>query len=152
MAKNKGQRTTKQRQIILETIRELGGHPSADELYIHVKKKLPDISLGTVYRNLDVLSESGMIRKLEPEHHQMRFDCNVEDHYHMTCINCGRIEDIEIPKSDDPMEILSKSLGNLSKYGIFGHKLEFFGLCSKCKAKGHRLEEFLNSEPIKKEV
>jgi Fe2+ or Zn2+ uptake regulation protein len=70
----------------------------------------------------------------------------------MTCINCGRIEDIEIPKSDDPMEILSKSLGNLSKYGIFGHKLEFFGLCSKCKAKGHRLEEFLNSEPIKKEV
>lgn len=144
MEKNKVQRITKQRQVILETMKELGGHPTADELYIQVKKKLPDISLGTVYRNLDLLSSAGYIRKLEPEHHQMRFDCNVDDHYHLTCIQCGKIEDIEIPTPDDPVDVLSKAMGNLSKYGIFGHRLEFFGLCSECKEKGKNLDEILN--------
>lgn len=144
LEKGKFQRVTKQRQVILETMRELGGHPTADELYMEVKKKLPDISLGTVYRNLDILSSAGLIKKLEPEQHQMRFDCNVDDHYHLTCVECGRIEDIDIPISDDPMEILNKTVGNLSKYGIFGHRLEFFGLCSECRQKGKKLEEILN--------
>lgn len=122
----------------------MGGHPTADELYMFVKKKLPDISLGTIYRNLDVLSEAGLIKKLEPEHHQMRFDWNVEDHYHLTCIKCGKIEDIDIPRSEDPFEVLSRSIGNLSKYGIFGHRLEFFGLCSECKKSGETIEDILN--------
>ncbi|MFN3535007.1 MAG: Fur family transcriptional regulator [Desulfatiglandales bacterium] len=144
MDKSKVQRLTKQRQVILETMKELGGHPTADEIYVEVKKKLPDISLGTVYRNLDVLSAAGFIKKIEPEHHQMRFDYNLHDHYHLTCIRCHKIEDIEIPTPDDPMEVLSKSVGSLSKYGIFGHRLEFFGLCSECRKKGETLDDILN--------
>ena len=98
--------------------------------------------MGTVYRNLDVLVSSGLIRKIGPEFPQMRFDGNTRDHYHMTCIGCGRVEDMGIPPRDDTVSQLETALGNLTKYGVFGHKLEFFGLCPECREqKGHLLEE-----------
>jgi len=68
----------------------------------------------------------------------MRFDGNTKDHFHLTCVRCGRIEDTRVEPSDDSFNSLEKALGNLTKYGIFGHKLEFFGLCSHCREKGHR--------------
>ncbi len=98
--------------------------------------------MGTVYRNLDVLVSSGLIRKIGPEFPQMRFDGNTRDHYHRTCIGCGRIEDMGISPQDDAVSQLETALGKLTKYGVFGHKLEFFGLCPECRErKGHLLEE-----------
>jgi len=127
-------RMTRQREVILKEVRDSGSHPTADEIYERVRKKIPRISLGTVYRNLELLASSGLISRLEPEHTQMRFDWKTSDHYHITCIRCGAVEDADIKTSDNPFEHLEHALGNLTKYGIFGHKLEFVGLCKKCRS------------------
>ena len=137
MKSDKPYRLTRQREVILEEVRKARNHPTADEIYEHVRKTLPHISLGTVYRNLDVLSEFGLIKKIEPDFPQMRFDGITKDHYHMTCLNCGMIEDAPIEPSKNSLKNLENALGNLTKHGIFGHKLEFIGLCSKCREKAN---------------
>ena len=126
---------THQRQVILEEIKKDPSHPTADEVYERVRKRLPRISMGTVYRNLDVLSSCGLIHRLEPGLPQMRFDSVMHDHYHITCTQCGKIEDAPIETSDNVFENLENALGRLTKHGIFGHKLEFVGLCKECLQK-----------------
>jgi Fur family ferric uptake transcriptional regulator len=97
--------------------------------------------MGTVYRNLEVLASSGLIRKVDPGHPQMRFESNTEDHYHVTCVRCGKIEDAPIAPLEDSLANLENALGNLTKHGIFGHRLEFLGLCRACLAKGEKITE-----------
>lgn len=128
-------RMTRQRKVILEEVKKDHSHPTADLIYERVRKRLPRISMGTVYRNLDILASSGLIQKLEPGLSQMRFDGNTHDHYHLTCVRCGKIEDAPIEASDDALENLENALGHLTKYGIFGHRLEFLGLCRACQEK-----------------
>jgi len=145
------QRMTHQRSVILEEVRECNGHPTADDIYDRVRKRLPRISLGTVYRNLDVLVSCGRISRIGPEFPQMRFDGNTREHYHITCMGCGRVDDLCLEAGDTNFESLEKSLGKMTKYGVFGHKLEFFGLCEKCrKERGELMEEIpdmnLNNE------
>ena len=133
MASDPIRRMTPQRRIILDQIRNDRSHPTADEIYERVRQRLPRVSLGTVYRNLDILVSSGLIGKVKTEHPQMRFDGDVRDHYHITCMRCGRVEDAPMEPSDDTVRTLENALGRLTKYGIFGHKLEFVGLCSRCR-------------------
>ncbi|HDR16717.1 MAG TPA: transcriptional repressor [Desulfobacteraceae bacterium] len=133
-----GRRMTKQRKVVFEAVRSSPFHPSVDEVYASVKRVLPRISLATVYRNLENLAEDGLIRRLEPEHPPMRFDGDTSEHYHITCMRCGRIEDAPFPEEDESIDTLEKALGRLTKYGVFGHKLEFIGLCSDCAEKENR--------------
>lgn len=144
-------RMTQQRQVILEEVKRAHHHPTADEIYERVRKRIPRISMGTVYRNLDVLASCGLIDKIEPGVVQMRFDGNMRDHFHITCVHCGRIEDAPIEVSRDSMENLENALGRLTKHGIFGHKLEFFGLCSRCLKAGHRYPEEAATDDISKD-
>jgi Fe2+ or Zn2+ uptake regulation protein len=132
---------THQRQVILDEVMKNPDHPTADEIYERVRKRLPRISMGTVYRNLDMLASSGFISKLEPGLPQMRFDGKTKDHYHITCMRCGRIEDARIEPLDDTIESLENALGHLTKFGIFGHKLEFLGLCKLCMEREKELPE-----------
>lgn len=124
-------RMTPQRQVILEELRKAPRHPTADELYEKVKKKVPRISLGTVYRNLDILSSQGLIRRIETGGNQKRFDGSPDPHYHVRCIRCGALEDVEIGSLPSPHEILQDAKG----YEIRGLQLEFTGLCPKCRKK-----------------
>ena len=96
-------RKTKQREVILEELMKLRAHPSADELYERVKKRLPRISLGTVYRNLEMLSREGIIHRLETAGSQKRFDGETGDHQHIRCVRCGRIDDL--PAGGDSREM-----------------------------------------------
>ena len=128
-------RMTKQRRVILEEVQRHGAHPTADEIYERVRKRLPRISMGTVYRNLDLLVSEGLIGRLRGDYPQMRFDPRTEDHYHITCLNCGKIEDAPIEPLHDPIKNLENVVGRLTKYGVFGHKLEFVGFCSECLKK-----------------
>lgn len=130
------QRSTRQRQLILEEVKRATNHPTADEVYERVRSRLPRVSLGTVYRNLDLLAANGDIVKLVPGHTQMRFDGNLTEHYHMTCVHCGGIEDLPLNGSENPVDILEKVTSHLTRYGVFGHKLEFLGVCAQCAAKG----------------
>ncbi len=123
---------TDQRRIILEELRKVNTHPTANEVYDMVRKRLPKISLGTVYRNLEILSEIGAIQKLELAGSQKRFDGTVENHYHVRCLGCGRVEDVPV----GPMPTLDRALNGLSDYKVFWHKLEFMGLCPRCQEEG----------------
>ncbi len=123
---------TRQRQVILEELRNASFHPTADEVYRRVRRRLPRISLGTVYRNLKTLSKSGIVRKLELGGAQKRFDVNSRKHYHVRCVNCGRLDDVpfrSVPEIEDAFR-------SVCDYQITGHQLVLIGLCPDCsKAK-----------------
>lgn len=128
-------RMTRQRQVVLGAVMKNPFHPTADEVYTEVRKILPKTSLATVYRNLEALVAVGSIRRLEPDQTPMRFDGDLSEHYHVTCMKCGNIEDAPFEACDRNLETLEKALGRLTKYGVFGHRLEFIGLCAYCKDK-----------------
>jgi len=129
-----GLRLTTQRKVILEELRKVDTHPTADEVYGMVRKRLPRISLGTVYRNLETLSEQGSILKLEKAGTQKRFDGNPNPHHHVRCIHCGRVGDVtHVP------DTLGLEAGVESMFEITGHSLEFVGVCPWCRAE--RLKE-----------
>jgi Fe2+ or Zn2+ uptake regulation protein len=122
-------RMTRQRRVILEELQKTKTHPTADELYNRVREKIPNVSLGTVYRNLEVLSQCGVILKLETTGSHMRFDPNVENHYHIRCVNCGRVADAPVEMFDG----IDAQLEQASRYRIIGHRLEFMGICPHCQ-------------------
>ena len=123
-------RLTTQRQIILEELGKVTSHPTANEVYDMVRKRLPRIGLGTVYRNLELMADNGIILKLEVGGTQKRFDATVAPHYHIRCVSCGKVDDIEIPV----MDTINKSAAELSNYQILGHHIEFSGVCSECSS------------------
>jgi Fur family ferric uptake transcriptional regulator len=121
-------RLTTQRQIILEELGKVTSHPTANEVYDMVRKRLPRIGLGTVYRNLELMAETGIILKLEVGGTQKRFDATVVPHYHIRCLSCGKVDDIEIPV----MAEIDKTAADISKYQVLGHHIEFSGICHTC--------------------
>jgi Fe2+ or Zn2+ uptake regulation protein len=121
-------RMTRQRRVILEELQRIKAHLSADEIYDVVRQRLPRISLGTVYRNLDILSELGEIQKLELGGTIKRFDWNPNKHYHIRCLQCGRVDDAPVA----PLTRIEDELYGSTVYEIVGHCLEFIGLCPKC--------------------
>jgi Fe2+ or Zn2+ uptake regulation protein len=121
-------RTTRQRKVILEELRKVSTHPSADEIYEMVRRRLPRISLGTVYRNLEILSDLGEIQKLEQGGSLKRFDGNPKNHYHVRCLGCNRVDDA----SARLMGGIDRKMQACTNYEIVGHRLEFIGYCPQC--------------------
>ena len=121
-------RLTSQRQVILEELRKVKSHPTANEVFDMVRKRLPRIGLGTVYRNLDLLAEKGIIKKLEVGGEQKRFDGDTSQHYHIRCVKCSRVEDVFIAKAKE----LEKSAASSCNYKILDHHVQFSGICSNC--------------------
>jgi Fur family ferric uptake transcriptional regulator len=125
---NKDMRLTNQRKVILQELRAVKTHPTADEVYTLVRKKIPRISLGTVYRNLEVLSSLGLILKLENAGCQRRYDGDVSPHHHIRCDVCGKVGDIfDVP------DISEVEKGLDTDFQITGHILEFSGICPECR-------------------
>ena len=124
-------RMTRQREVILKELRKVDTHPSADEVYEMVRKHLPRISLGTVYRNLEILSECGEIQKLELGCTLKRFDGIAENHYHIRCIECDRVVDAPA----DFNVAVHHDLKNATDFEITGHRLELIGICPDCLQK-----------------
>jgi Fur family transcriptional regulator, ferric uptake regulator len=122
-------RSSVQRQVILEEVIKEKDHPSAQEIYQRVRQRLPKISLGTVYRNLEQLASNGLIRKIESADGQRRFDGELAEHYHIRCLYCGRVDDAPLPL----LSRLNQNFGRMSEYQILGHRLEFFGICPRCR-------------------
>ena len=122
-------RTTPQRRAILEGLRKISTHPTAAELHAVLRERLPHISLGTVYRNLELLARMGEVRRLTISGSEARFDGNLADHHHLTCDRCGRIEDLY----DLPVN-LGRGLDSWAVgWEILGHRLEFIGRCPACR-------------------
>ncbi len=121
-----GQRRSKQRELILEELKGVTCHPTADELYEMVRKRMPNISLGTVYRNLELLASNGVILKIETGG-KNRFDGNSEMHPHVRCTCCGKVDDLHL-EVVPPVPDRQSSQG----YEIIGCNIEYFGLCPEC--------------------
>lgn len=121
-------RMTRQRFVILNVLRKLKTHPTADEVYALVRAQIPRISLGTVYRNLDLLAESGEIVKIESAGSQKRFDGDIEAHQHVRCTSCGRIGDV-MPPIPLPLNAMPKVHG----FQVQSARVEFDGTCNDCK-------------------
>ena len=120
---------TKQRQLILEAVRATNSHPTADELFQMIRRKLPTISLATVYRNLNFLSEIGEIRKLAMPGMPDRFDWRMDPHDHMVCDTCGQVVDSVLPH-DLGQEIASACGAQVDGYTLVAH-----GTCAHCRVK-----------------
>lgn len=127
-------RMTNQRRVLIETLDRKNWHPTADEVYQVVKKKAPKVSLGTVYRNLDILSKQGAITKIEEVGTQRLYDGNPKPHYHVKCLKCGKVCDVP----EEAIKWVHKPLVDMPDFTITGHRLIFEGYCSCCRV--HDLE------------
>jgi Fe2+ or Zn2+ uptake regulation protein len=123
----RGLRLTRPRRLVLEIVSAGTLHPSAYSVYNRVRRRLPHVSLGTVYRNLRVLVEMGLLR--ESAHPAgSRFDPNTTPHDHFTCVQCRRIYDVARTRAGRARERIS-SMG----FQVLEHRVEFYGCCRACR-------------------
>jgi len=122
-------RESKQREAVLRVLRNTRSHPTADQIYAEVRKEIPNISKGTVYRNLQVLQEIGAVSELNLNGTLSRYEVKQEAHYHFRCENCGRIFDLDEPVDKELDEKVSKKTG----FEVSYHQTEFRGLCKDCQ-------------------
>lgn len=122
-------RYSKQRAAVLEAVQESDPHPTAEMIYETVRNQIHNISLGTVYRNLNVLSEEGKIREVVFNDNTKRYEECSEDHYHCICSECGVIKDIPIPSA----EFISPVTHQIEGFTVSSHRLELYGLCTDCQ-------------------
>ncbi|MDD4123449.1 MAG: transcriptional repressor [Bacilli bacterium] len=122
---------SRQRELILKTVKESKSHPTAQEIYEFVKGKSPNISLGTVYRDLNFLAEAGVIRRIDVGDKQIHFDGDILEHCHFVCLDCGRIHDIERKDfcRDENKNLIAKGFIPLRKDVII------YGQCPLCNKK-----------------
>ncbi|MHB8780857.1 MAG: Fur family transcriptional regulator [Candidatus Geothermincolia bacterium] len=120
-------RMTRQRRVILEELRKVDSHPSAEQIYELVRARLPHVSLGTVYRNLEVLSRLGLIMKLERAGRERRYDGNPALHQHARCVRCGRV--VDLPAGAVRSVSTPRSVAG---FRVTGYRLELEGICREC--------------------
>lgn len=122
---------SRQRESIKNFLATRCDHPTAETIYVNIKKEFPNISLGTVYRNLSLLSELGEIQKLSTGIGPDRFDGNPKPHYHFICNSCGCVLDLDVANLDHINILAGQNFGGV----IEGHIAFFYGKCPSCKAK-----------------
>ncbi|MFQ6093277.1 MAG: transcriptional repressor [bacterium] len=122
-------RQTKQRETVLEILRSADCHPTADWVYEQARKVIPNISLGTVYRNLNLLAEQN--RALRFDHgHVSRYDGRTENHYHFVCTRCGKVCDVDVPIN----KRLNRKVASKTGFDVSSHRAVFFGRCDGCRS------------------
>ncbi len=124
-----GVRITPQRHAILEYLIQSMAHPTADEIYKALEGKFPNMSVATVYNNLRVFREVGLVKELTYGDASSRFDFVTNDHYHMICECCGKIVDFHYPGLDEIEHFASQVTG----FDVHSHRLEIYGTCPSCK-------------------
>lgn len=122
---------SKQKDAIIDAVKNTKCHPTADWVYSEVKKAIPNISLGTVYRNLAKMADEGIISRLILGTTSEHFDGNTSPHYHVHCVDCDKIYDIE----NKPEFDVNEWAAQLFNGDIIEHYTVFTGRCSKCKNK-----------------
>jgi Fur family peroxide stress response transcriptional regulator len=129
--KSNGVRMTPQRHAILAYLLETMTHPTADEIYKALVDRFPSMSVATVYNNLRVFKEAGLVRELNYGDASSKFDANVSrQHYHVICSNCNKIVDFEYPCLEEVEDIASKETG----FKVESHRMEVYGECAECQS------------------
>lgn len=131
------ERYSKQRELILNVLKERNDHPTAEMLYNDIIKIMPTIGIATVYRNLATLYESGQILKIETKQGESdRFDGNLTPHLHFQCLECNEIQDIFLDECDnEKLNEKLKEFANIINAEVTSSKIILKGKCEKCKNK-----------------
>lgn len=124
---------SRQRESIKNYLDTHRTHPTAETVYLDIKQDFPNISLGTVYRNLNLLADMGEILRISPGNGPDRYDGNAEPHYHFICEECGTVLDIDLEPQINLNEIANQQFNGT----ITGHVTHFFGLCPECNTHKH---------------
>ncbi|MDQ0184565.1 Fur family transcriptional regulator [Cytobacillus sp. FSL R5-0569] len=128
LLKEKNLRVTPQRIQILTTLIDMNGHPTAED----IQKRIPIISLATIYNNLKLFVELGIINELPYGNGLSRFEFSQSNHYHVICESCGKIADINYPELTEIEEMVA----NLTGFSVNKHNMEVYGKCQECIEKG----------------
>lgn len=123
-----GSKFSRQREAIKEYLSNTKEHPTADTVYTNIRSIYPHISLGTVYRNLNLLAEQGEVIKINCHDGIVRFDGNPKPHYHFICSKCYRVMDLDMDSVDHINEIAGKNFPGR----VEGHSILFYGHCPEC--------------------
>lgn len=123
----KQKRMTKQKRVVYEVLASTKSHPTADWIYQQARREVPDISLGTIYRNLQVLLTENKIRELNYGKGQSRFDANYLPHHHFVCEQCGQVTDFPMGAPSVSPQLLTMAPGQ-----VHGYRLECYGVCREC--------------------
>ena len=126
--KTNGVRMTPQRYAILSFLMETHSHPTADDIYKALSPMYPSMSVATIYNNLRLFVEAGLVRELTYGDDSSRFDADLSDHYHAICKDCGSIVDFNHPPLHDVERAASASTG----FTVEGHRMEIYGVCASC--------------------
>ncbi len=122
-------KNSKQRDRILELLLETKMHPAADWIYNELRNEFPNLSMGTVYRNLSILSQQKLIKKIGFGSTFDRYDANIHEHYHFICETCNIIDDIDIPVDLSIQQELKK----YCDHTIHSQRVELYGICNNCQ-------------------
>jgi Fur family transcriptional regulator, peroxide stress response regulator len=126
-----GLAATHQRRIVYQAVVASHGHRSPEQIYAAVRKRIPSISLATVYNNLRLFVEHGLVREVTPHSSTLRVDGNLNPHHHLVCSRCKEVQDIEGDFID--FKRLSSQLPE--GFDLTQHVVEIFGLCRRCRSK-----------------
>ncbi|KRE32707.1 peroxide-responsive transcriptional repressor PerR [Paenibacillus sp. Soil522] len=129
--KMNGVRMTPQRHAILSYLMDSMSHPTADEIYKALSPVYPSMSVATIYNNLRLFVEAGLVRELTYGDDSSRFDSDLSDHYHAICKNCGSIVDFDYP----PLLEVERVASRVTGFVVEGHRMEIYGICSTCNTK-----------------
>ena len=123
-----GLKYSRQREAVLDYLHSTTSHPTAETIYLALRRQFPKISLGTVYRNLNLLAEQGEILRLSCGDGVEHFDATVEPHNHFICRKCGSVIDLQMKSIDTIDRMAEKNFTG----EIEGHELYFYGTCEQC--------------------
>ena len=122
-------RNTIQKDLVRNAVYEMKRHVTANEVYEFIKESYPTIGKGTVYRNLDILVEEGALRKVEVSEGPNRFDLTLKNHYHVRCVKCGEVSDVDM----DEIQDLMKKIHDTHGIEFLDYDISSKGICPKCR-------------------
>lgn len=126
--KEKGYKVTPQRIAVFDVLMHTKAHPTVEEIYNKLQPTYPTMSLATVYKSLEMFKSLNLVQELNVGEDKFRYDANVKPHPHITCISCGRVDDVD----DEMFFNLTEQVACKTGYKITGQQLYFYGSCPKC--------------------
>jgi Fur family transcriptional regulator, peroxide stress response regulator len=132
MLRDKGFKVTPQRLAIYSVLAATKSHPSAEMIFTELQPSYPTMSLATVYKTIEILKEIGLVQVLNAGEDSFRYDANTDNHPHIRCMTCGRVDDLFGIDISDFVGDVSAS----TSYQVTGQQFYFYGICPECQDKG----------------
>ena len=129
LCEDHGLAVTHQRQVLYEVMQQMPGHPSPDEVYLRLRKRIPSISLATVYKNIRLFLDSGILQEVSPHHGSLRVEMNRHAHHHLVCTRCKSISDID----EASIAHLPRRKKLAGGFLVQRYAIDVLGLCARCQ-------------------